>query len=98
MTVDVGSQTVVSAIVGAALSTALASLSSEHIEAPGADGQAVRVKHVLKRVVVGWAFVLEHQHEAHATRGARVALLAVDYVLLVVALHSEAAWHGAVGQ
>ena len=92
MMVNVGSQTVVSAIVGAALSTALASLSSEHIEAPGADGQSVRVKY--ERVDVGWAFVLEHEHEAHATRGARVALLAVDYVLLVVALHSEAAWHG----
>ena len=94
MTVNVGSQTVVSAIVGAALSTALANLSSVHIEAPGADGQAVRVNHVLERVDVGWAFVLEHEHKAHATRGARVALLAVDYVLLVVALHSEAAWHG----
>ena len=83
MTVDVGSQTVVSAIVGAALSTALASLSFEHIEAPSADGQSV-----LERVDVGWAFVLEHEHEAHATRGARVALLAVDCVLLVdCALH-----------
>ena len=77
MTVNVGSQTVVSAIVGAALSTALASLSFEHIEAPDADG-----------LDVGWAFVLEHEHEAHATRGARVALLAGDCVLLVdCALH-----------
>ena len=82
MKVNVGSQTVVSAIVGAALSTALASLSFEHIEAPSADGQ------LLERVDVGWAFVLEHEHEAHATRGARVALLAVDCVLLVdCALH-----------
>eukprot|EP00964_Phaeocystis_antarctica_P041872 scaffold23974_cov53-Phaeocystis_antarctica.AAC.2 len=84
---------VVGRVRRAALSTALAGLFFEHIEALGADGQAVRVKHMLELVVVGRAFVLEHEHEAHATRGARVALLAIDHVLLVVAIDSEAPWH-----
>ena len=39
---------------------------------------------MLEVIDVFRAFVLENEHEAHATHGARIALLAVDGVLLVV--------------